>query len=41
MVKKSGINQTIIKEIIEQIKQMEKLNRPIENYDFSVDYILG
>ena len=40
MVKKSGINQTIIKEIIEQIKQMERLNRPIGNYDFEVDYIL-
>ncbi len=39
-VKKSGINQTIIKEIIEQIKQMQKLNRPIESYDFNVDYVL-
>ena len=40
LVKKSGINQTVIKEVIEQIKQMEKLNRPIENYDFSIDNIL-
>lgn len=40
-VKKSGINQTIIKEIIEQIKQMEKLNQPIENYDFDTEYILS
>ncbi|WP_352404682.1 ABC transporter permease [Sporanaerobacter acetigenes] len=40
-VKESGINQTIIKEIIGQIKQMKKLNRPIEKYDFSVNYILG
>lgn len=39
-VKKSRINQTIIKEIIEQIKQMEKLNRPIENYDFEANYIV-
>ncbi|HLR36312.1 MAG TPA: ABC transporter permease [Tissierellales bacterium] len=39
-VKKSGINQTVIKEVVEQIKQMEKLNRPIENYDFSIDNIL-
>ncbi|SHI16042.1 ABC transporter permease [Sporanaerobacter acetigenes] len=39
-VKESGINQTIIKEIIGQIKQMKKLNRPIEKYDFSIDYIL-
>lgn len=39
-VKESGINQTIIKEVVEQIKQMNNLNRPIESYDFSVDYIL-
>lgn len=40
IVKKSGINQTIIKEIIEQIKQIQKLNRPIENYDFEANYIV-
>ena len=40
LVKKSGINQTIIKEILDQIKQMYKLNRPIENYDFEVNYIV-
>ena len=40
LVKKSGINQTIIKEILDQVKQMEKLNRPFENYDFEVDYIV-
>lgn len=40
LVKKSGTNETIIKEIVEQIKQMEKLNRSIENYDFEADYIL-
>lgn len=40
LVKSSGINQTIIKEIIEQIKQMIKLNRPIENYDFTINYII-
>lgn len=39
LVKKSGISQTIIKEIIEQIRQMEKLNKPIESYDFSIDYV--
>lgn len=38
-VNKSGINQTIIKEVVEQIKQMGKLNRPIENYDFTAEYI--
>lgn len=41
MVKESGIEQTIIKEVVEQIKQMESLNRPIENYDFEVDYIVN
>lgn len=41
IVNKSGINQTIIKEILEQIRQMERLNRPLENYDFQVDYILN
>ncbi|NMB07285.1 MAG: ABC transporter permease [Tissierellia bacterium] len=40
IVKKSGVNETIIKEIIEQIKQMQKLNRPFENYDFEADYIV-
>ena len=40
LVKKSGINQTIIKEILEQVKQMYKLNRSIENYDFEANYIV-
>lgn len=40
LVNRSGINQTIIKEVVDQIKQMIKLNRPIESYDFSVDYII-
>lgn len=40
IVKESGINQTIIKEIVEQIKQIQKLNRPIEDYDFTADYII-
>ena len=39
LVKKSGINQTIIKEIIEQIKQMGSLNTPFEKFDFTTDYI--
>ena len=38
-VTKSGINQAIIKEIIEQIKQVQKLNRPVEDYNFDIDYI--
>ena len=38
-VTKSGINQAIIKEIIEQIKQVQKLNRPMQDYNFDIDYI--
>lgn len=38
-VKKSGINQTIIKEVVEQIKQTVKLNRPIDGSEFSVRYV--
>lgn len=38
-VKKSGINQTVIKEILDQIKQMGSLGVPIERFDFTVDYI--
>ncbi|NLY77699.1 MAG: ABC transporter permease [Tissierellia bacterium] len=40
-VNKSGINQTIIKEVVEQIKQTIKLNRPIDGSEFSVSYVLG
>lgn len=39
LVLKSGVNQTVIKEILDQIKQIGKLNVPIENFDFTVDYI--
>lgn len=39
LVSDSGINQTIIKEIVEQIKQINYLNKPGENYDFTVNYI--
>ncbi len=38
-VNESGIKQTIIKEIVEQIKQMRALNRPMGNYDLAADYI--
>ncbi len=41
MVRNSGINQTVIKEIVEQMKQMSSLNQPMESYDFTVDYIIG
>lgn len=40
-VKKSGLNQTIIKEILDQIKQMGELRVPFEKFDFSIDYVLG
>ena len=40
LVAKSGINQSIIKEILDQVKQTVKLNIPMENLDFSKDYIL-
>ncbi len=39
LVASSGINQSIIKEIVEQIKQMNYLGLPIENYNFEVNYI--
>lgn len=38
-VVESGINQTIIKEIVDQIRQMNWLGKPYDSYDFSVDYI--
>lgn len=41
IVKKSGINQTIIKEVVEQIKQILKLNRPVDGSEFSVSYVTG
>lgn len=40
LVSKSGINQSIIKEILDQIKQTIKLNVPMKNLDFSRDYVL-
>ncbi|MCK9445229.1 MAG: ABC transporter permease [Tissierellaceae bacterium] len=39
LVKKSGINQSIIKEILDQIKQMEKLNVAMDRFDYSANYI--
>jgi len=39
IVSKSGIKQTIIKEVLEQIKQTTRLNRPISGNEFSVNYI--
>ncbi len=39
IVAKSGIQQTIIKEVLEQLKQTIKLNRPIDGSEFSVNYV--
>lgn len=38
-VARSGINQTVVKEIVDQIKQMETLGVPFESYDMGVNYI--
>lgn len=38
-VKKRGVNETIVKSIVDQIIEMKELNLPYENYDFSIDYI--
>lgn len=39
-VKESGINQTIIKEILDQIKQMGELNVSFERFDFETNYVI-
>lgn len=41
LVSESGLNQTIIKEILDQIIQIGALNVPLENMDLSMDYIIG
>lgn len=41
LVNKSGLDQTIIKSILDQIKQTIALNEPMENLDFEVDYLMG
>lgn len=41
VVDKSGLNQTIIKSILDQIKQTIALNEPLEKLDFQVNYIEG
>lgn len=38
-VNKSGLNQTIVREIVDQVKQMIALNRPLEKFDFSMEHI--
>lgn len=39
VVKKSGINQSIIKAIVDQVKQMDASNIALEKFDFGVSYI--
>ena len=41
LVNESGLNQTIIKEILDQIIQIESLNIPLENIDLTRDYTIG
>jgi ABC-2 type transport system permease protein len=38
-VSESGMNQTLIKEVVDEIRQIGALGAPYENYDFTVDYI--
>jgi len=40
VVTENGIMQTIVKEVVEQIKQTAMLNRPLNTIDFSVDYLV-
>ncbi|NBI06202.1 ABC transporter permease [Senegalia massiliensis] len=39
IVNDSGLNQTVIKSILDQIVQTSALGKPIEEFDFQVDYI--
>lgn len=41
VVNASGLNQTIVKGILDQIKQTRSLDEPIESFDFEVDYLVG
>ncbi len=41
LVDKSDFKQTIIKSILDQIKQTISLNEPLENIDFEIDYSKG
>lgn len=40
VVNESGLNQTVIKSILEQIVQTNALNRPLEKFDYDVDYLI-
>lgn len=39
IVDRSGLDQTIIKGVLDQIKQTIALNEPMGNFDFSADYL--
>lgn len=41
VVDRTGLEQTIIKGILDQVKQTIALNEPLENLDFTVDYLEG
>lgn len=41
LVDKSGISQSIIKEVLDGVKQTVKLNKPMERLDFSKDYVIN
>lgn len=38
-VKSRGMEETIVKSVVDQIVEMKELNIPYENYDFSVKYV--
>lgn len=40
IVDRSGLDQTIVKGILDQINQTIALNEPIENLDFSINYLV-
>lgn len=39
VVDRSGLDQTIIKKILDQIKQTTAVDEPLENLDFGIDYL--
>ncbi|MGO1712028.1 MAG: ABC transporter permease [Senegalia sp. (in: firmicutes)] len=41
LVSESGLNETVIKSILEQIVQTNALNRPLEEFDYEIDYLKG
>lgn len=41
IVSNSGVKQTIVKSILDQVKQTMAFNEPIEKLDFKVDYLIS